>query len=134
MTNIYCFDTSVVADLFRGNTQLREKMILLQHSGNPVALTSISLCELYKGVFSSQRKEENKTLLDQFVKSITFLTHTHKSCELFGMDYVHLKEKGKLTSLPDLMIASICKASRCTLITRDHKGFKDIPNLNIEYW
>lgn len=99
-----------------------------------VSLTTLSLSELLKGAYLAKRKDEALALVNDFVRNSTLLTLTKKSCDLFGMDYAYLKDKGKLTSEFNLLIASVAKAEERILVTRNERHFKNIPDLKLEVW
>ena len=131
---MYCLDTNIIVDIFRGDKKLWEKILLVRRLGVDVSLTTLSLSELLKGAYLAARKDEALALIRDFVKSSTLLNLTEKSCDLFGMDYALLMKKGKLTSESDLLIASIAKAEGRIFVTRNEKHFKNIPDLKIEVW
>jgi predicted nucleic acid-binding protein len=131
---MYCFDTNIVMDIFRGDKDLQNRLEKVQNLGAEVSITMITLCELYKGVYQSGRRDEALKLVDDFVKSTVVLSHTQKSCQLFGFDCFALREKGKPTQEIDLMIGCIAKAEGKILVTRTEKHFRNIPDLNVEVW
>ena len=99
-----------------------------------MAVASITLCELYKGACLSEHEEENIAAVNIFLGAVTILFQNTPSCILFGQDYAVLHRKGKPTQEKDLMIASICKANNCALITRNIKDFRNIPDLMVNAW
>ena len=131
---MYCLDTNIVIDIFRGDESLRNKLLMIQNLGADVAVTTLTLCELYKGAYLASRRDEAIKLVKDFMKSIVLLMHSEKSCELFGLDNSLLKEKDKPVPELDLMIACVAKAEGKILVTRDRKHFELIPDLNVEVW
>ena len=131
---MYCLDTNIIIDIFRGDDSLRKKLLMIQNWGADVAITTLTLCELYKGAYLASRRDEATRLIQDFLKSVVLLRHSEKSCELFGFDYSLLKEKGRLVPEPDLMIACVAKAEGKILVTRDRKHFQLVPDLNLEVW
>ncbi|MBI2575492.1 type II toxin-antitoxin system VapC family toxin [Candidatus Woesearchaeota archaeon] len=127
-------DTDLVISFLRGYADAVKKVVQLQRSSADLSITSITLCELYRGAFLSSDKEKNLSLANQFIEGVTLLTQDKLSCLFFGQDYALLKNKGLQTGEMDLMIASICKAHDCVLVTRNIKDFRNIPNLMIEKW
>ncbi len=131
---MYCFDTDLVISFLRGYPEAINKIKNLQNTGVEIVITYLTLCELYRGAYASLNKEKNISLINEFLERTSPINQSKLSCMLFGQDYAFLKTKGMPTQEMDLMIASICKANNCVLITRNTKDFKNIPNLMIEKW
>ncbi len=131
---MYCLDTDIVIGFLRGHSDAVSKLTNLQESKTDIAITPLTLCELYRGAFLSKENDKNVALINNFVGKITLLNHDQVSCQIFGENYVYLKRKGQQTQEMDLMIASICKANNCVLITRNIKDFKNVPGLLLEKW
>ena len=108
---------------------INQRLDELRSSGAEIAITSITLCELYKGASLSSRVEQNLAVVNRFLSAVTLLSQNRLSCVLFGQDFARLREKGMPTQDNDLMIASIAKANRCIVVTRNAKGFRNIPDL-----
>lgn len=130
---MYCLDTNIVIDIFRGNEKIREKLKSLIKLNKPIFITTINLFELYKGAYLSSKSQEALRLIEDFIDSIGILEANKMSCEEFGKEYARLRKIGKLTNEIDLMIASIAKANNCTIITKNRKDFENI-NIDIEVW
>ncbi|MBI2669320.1 type II toxin-antitoxin system VapC family toxin [Candidatus Woesearchaeota archaeon] len=131
---MYCFDTNIAIDIFRGDRALRRKLELAQKLGVDVSITLLSLCELLKGAYLSSRRDEALALIQEFARNITLLNLSGKSCELFAMDYAYLKEKGIPLPELDLLIGSVAKAEGKIFVTRNAKHFNTIPDLKVEVW
>ncbi|MBI2142868.1 type II toxin-antitoxin system VapC family toxin [Candidatus Woesearchaeota archaeon] len=132
---MYCLDTNLVIDVFRGkNPSLKSKIEYIKSLGAGFAITTITLCELYKGAFLSSNKEQSIAQVNEFLESVSLYTQDKLSCSLFGQDFALLKDKGVQTEEADLMIASICKANNCILVTRNVKDFRNVPNLVVNSW
>ncbi len=118
----------------RGDARVNAQMDDVRKAGAEIAITSISLCELYKGAYLSNNHEQNLAIVNAFLKSVLLLTQNRISCVLFGQDFAELRKRGTPTQDNDLMIASICKANNCQLVTRNIKDFRNIPNLVVDTW
>lgn len=131
---MFCLDTDMIVAFLRDDAAAIKKLKQLQMSGTDIAVTTVTLSELYKGAFLSVKRDAGIAFVNEFLEGIALLTQNKLSCLLFGQDYALLKNKGLLTGEMDLMIASICKAHDCVLVTRNIKDFKNIPELMIEKW
>ena len=129
---MYCLDSNIVALIFRGDEKLKKKISSV--ATESVFITTITLCELFKGAYKSSRSKENVNLVHEILKNYTLLTLNVKSSEIYGMDFAQLEKSGKPTQVLDMMIASIAKANNLTVVTRDKNHFKNIPDLKVEEW
>lgn len=128
---MYCLDSTIVIALFRGDKDLRDKIESIDKE--KINITSISLCELFKGAHK-KGKEKSLHVLEEFIKNYKTLVLDVKSSRIFGIDYNELVSVGKLTQEPDLMISSIAKVNNLIIVTRNKKHFENIPDLKIEEW
>lgn len=131
---MYCFDTDILIELFRGNEQLRAKFEKVDSSGAEIAITAINLCELYKGAFLSKNTEQELTKIAALLGRVSILGLGADACRIFGRTYSKLRAQGKLVSEADLLIASAVMARNFVLITRNRKDFENIPGLKFVVW
>ncbi|MBN1644904.1 type II toxin-antitoxin system VapC family toxin [Candidatus Woesearchaeota archaeon] len=131
---MYCLDTNIIIDIFRGDTQLQKKILGFKDRNIPFFTTCITLCELFKGAYKSKSKEKAIELITDFYKNIKILNFDLASANLFGLNCNILEKKGKKIPEVDVMVASLAMANNCILITRDIKHFKSVPNLAVEKW
>ncbi len=131
---MYCLDTDLVVAFFRKSPDAASKIQQLKASDGKLVITSITLCELYRGAFLSLKKDENLALVNNLLERAALLVQDKISCLLFGQDYAFLQKRGTQTQEMDLMIASICKANNVVLVTRNVRDFRNIPNLLVEKW
>lgn len=128
---MYCLDTNIIIDILKGDEKLKDKIINLQL--NEIYITTITLCELYKGAFLFHDPDRKVKDVEEFVNSFLLISLDEKSCKEFGKIYLKLKNSGKVISEFDIIIASIVKTNNLTLITKD-KHFQNIDELKIEIW
>jgi len=128
----YCLDTNVVIAIIRGDLQLKNKLENLKTSQD-FFVSTIALCELYKGAYLSNEIQKNLDIIKEFCEEINLLTLNEESCQEFGKQFQLLQKKGKLTQEMDLMIAAICIINNATLITRNKKHYEHLP-VHLEVW
>jgi tRNA(fMet)-specific endonuclease VapC len=130
---MYCLDTNVVVDIFRGDEDLKEKVNKIISFGRDIYITPITLCELYKGVYLFHDPEKELRDVDDFLSSFILLDFGREACNIFGEEYAKLKKKGKITQEIDLMISSIAKVNDLIVVTRNKKHFEDV-DVKVEVW
>mgnify|MGYP003394695545 CR=1 FL=1 len=128
---MYCLDTNIIIDIFRGDEKLKNKINNIGES-EYVFISSITLCELYKGAFSFFKPEEKIKDIDNFIANFQIIDIDSEACKEFGKIHSELKKKGNLFNDFDLIIASIVKSNNLILITRD-KHFENM-DIRIEIW
>ncbi len=131
---MFCLDTNIIVDIFRGNAVLKKKMMRFKDTPAKFCIASITLCELFKGAHKSKNREKAIELITDFYRSVKILTFDLASTNLFGLNHNLMEKKGKKIPEADLMIASLAMADNCILITKDSKHFKHIPNIKLEKW
>lgn len=98
-----------------------------------VFITSMTLCELYKGAYlhvnSCKQAEEVESCVS-FFEVIDLDVSSYKE---FGKMFAKLQKEGKMTNEFELMIASIAKTNGLTLVTRDKKHFENT-GVELEVW
>lgn len=130
---MYCIDTNIAIEFLRGNKEIINKIMNIQEQNKVIFISSISVCELYKGYYLYSRKDKELEAIQGFISNLSFLTLEEKSCKIFGEEFAKLQKIGKTTQEPDLMIASIAKSNNLTLITRDKKHFNNM-DFQVEQW
>ena len=119
-------DTDVVIDFFNGVFPGAETMSKLI-SGQEVALTSISVFELYAGIEGKRRLSQIETL----IQGVTILPLDVIEAVIAGRIYTQLKSKGQLVGTHDILIAATCVANRIPLYTKNVAHFSKIEDILI---
>jgi tRNA(fMet)-specific endonuclease VapC len=130
---MYCLDTNIVVDIFRGDKNLGNKVDNLMLSGTDFFITSITLCELYRGAYGHHNSQEKINEIDSFISNFFILDLDSESCKDFGEVYQRLKKSRKLIGEFDLIIGVVVKSRDLILVTRNSKHFENI-GAKIEVW
>ncbi len=99
-------------------------------------LSSITVSELYYGVYNSQKVEKNLEIIKNFLIPFEILDFDEKS----GIEYAKIKSSlrkkgnGNLIGELDMQIAGVALSNNLILVTNNEKEFKRINNLKIENW
>lgn len=129
---IYCLDTDVLIELFRGNTHITNRIKILKENDR-VATTWFSVFEFFKGIYLSKQYEDIK-FLEAICSRFEVYGESFESSRLGGEIYAHLRDKGQIVNDADILIASTALANDCILVTGNIDHFKRIPHLKIENW
>jgi tRNA(fMet)-specific endonuclease VapC len=128
----YLLDTDIYIYLAGGNEKVREK--ILEVGDENIFLSSISVAELYFGVFSSFRQPENLKAIQRNLEKLQILNFTKHTARVFGQFKAQLKKKGRPMADMDLAIASIALHHQHVLVTHNTRHFSVLDELSLEDW
>jgi len=126
----YLIDTDWVIDHLKGETRVGRELEGLAPQG--VAISVISLAELYEGVYFSRDPIKSQKLLDEFLApDLKILNIDPEIYKVFGKERGRLRQQKKMVSDFDLLIASTCLYYNLTLLTNNRKHYEMVKGLNI---
>ncbi|MBS3776834.1 MAG: type II toxin-antitoxin system VapC family toxin [Bacteroidales bacterium] len=103
-------------------------------SPGDVAISSITLAELYYGIMKSSNPKKNQEALDKFLIPLEILDFDYAVTIEYGKIRADLEKNGTPIGPLDTLIASHAKSLNLTLVTNNEKEFERIPDLKIENW
>jgi len=125
----YLADTDWIIDHLNKKAEATQKLKEFRPYG--IALSIISLAELYEGIFYSKDPIKSQKILDTFLKQFPALAIDEETCKIFGKERGKLRQKKKMASDFDLLIAATCLRWNLTLLTNNRRHFEVIEGLNI---
>jgi predicted nucleic acid-binding protein len=114
-----CLDTNVVIDFMHGSAKI-VNAVKNYSAKEPIAITSITLYELFKGANESQLQS-----VFDFVSSTEVYGLGDKEAIEASRMYKRVKAQGKLVGENDILIAGIIAANNEVLLTED-KDFEKL--------
>lgn len=129
---IYCLDTDVLIEYFRGNEKIRNRINTISEEDS-IGITWLSFYEFFKGIYVSGRLEEER-FLGKLLDTSLVLELSYESSKIGGEIYAFLKKKGQLINDADILIASVVKSYEATLVTNNLFHFSRIEGLKVENW
>ena len=127
--SFYLIDTDWIIDFLKGEREVVDRLLLLREAG--LAVSIISLAELYEGIYSSKNADKHRNGLTDFLSKVEVLGIDEEVCKIFGKERATLRKQGKLIDNFDLLIAAICMRYGRVLITDNLKHFCKISGLKI---
>ncbi len=124
METIIIADTDVVIDFFSGAEPVSATISGLIR-GDKLALTSVTVFELYAGIVGIKRLKQ----IDDLISVIPVFPLDKKEAETAAMIYNELKQVGNLIGNQDILIAGVCITHDFPLITRNRAHFSRISRL-----
>lgn len=129
---IYCLDTDILIEHFRGNEEIKERIESLTPD-DKLGLVWLTVYEFFKGIFISGKFQEEK-FLQKLVESCIILEPTYEAAKIGGEIYASLRKAGKVINDADILIASVVKANHAILVTNNEDHFSRIEGLKTENW
>jgi tRNA(fMet)-specific endonuclease VapC len=126
LETIVIADTDVVIDFFSGAEPVSATVSELIRHDN-LALTSITLFELYAGIVGKKRFKQ----IGDLISVIPVFPLDKKEAETAATIYNQLKQTGNLIGNQDILIAGICITHDLPLITRNRNHFSRIKQLKL---
>jgi tRNA(fMet)-specific endonuclease VapC len=125
----YLLDTDWVIDHLHNVGSVARRLEELSSEG--LALSVISLAELYEGVFNSTDPSGNETALLDFLVGITLLPIDDETCRIFGRQRGRLRREGRRIPDFDLVIAATCLRHSLVILTNNRRHFEVVEDLQI---
>ncbi len=125
----YLIDTDWVIHYLNGHKDIVKKLGSLKKEG--LAISVISLAELYEGIYYSTNPAGNEKALNDFLSGISTLGIEDEVCKVFGKERGRLRQEKKMIGDFDLLIASTCLHHRLTLMTNNRRHYEMVDGLNI---
>ena len=130
MSPRYLVDTDWVIHWLNGHEKIRRRLDEVKEEG--LALSVISLAELYEGVYYGRNRRVAEDGLRDFLMGADLLSVDQATAEVFGRERGRLRTARKIIGDFDLMIAASALRHSLTLLTNNRRHFDRIEALRIE--
>ena len=129
----YMLDTNICIYVIR-----KKPSHLIQHLQGlritDVGISSITLSELEYGVAKSQKPQQNKLALVEFLAPIEILPYNDMAAEQYGEIRALLERQGTPIGSLDMLIAAHALSLNAILVTNNESEFRRVPGLIVENW
>ena len=129
----YMLDTNICIYVIR-----KKPSRLIQHFQNlrisDVGISSITFSELEYGVAKSQRSQQNKMALMEFLAPIEILPYDDMAAIQYGEIRASLERQGTPIGSLDMLIAAHALSIHSILVTNNESEFRRVPGLMVENW
>lgn len=116
----------------KSNKEAIEKAEEIEKSGSSIAVTSISIFELFVGIGLSIKQDRERYKIARVLNGLSIISFDEDSAREAGRIFAQKRRNGSTIDPEDSMIAGICAKRNEILITRNLKHFSDIENVKIE--
>ena len=128
----YLLDTNIVIYVIK-RRPVEVMEVFNQHSGR-MAISAITLSELYHGAQKSAKVAQNLAVVEEFASLLEVLPYTAKASLHYGAIRSALEKVGQPIGVNDLHIAAHARSEGLTLVTNNLGEFVRVPGLLVENW
>lgn len=129
----YLLDTNICIYIIKKKPEEVIKRFL-KMKPDSIAISSITVSELYYGVAKSSKPNENTIALEQFILPLTVINYNKEDSISYGKLRAKLEQKGKLIGAMDMLIAAQALSRNLILVTNNEREFKKVEGLSFENW
>ena len=99
-----------------------------------IAVSAVTIAELQYGVYRSQKIDQNRIALLEFLVPLTILDFDQGAAAVYGSIRSSLEARGTPIGPMDLLIAAQAMSHGLILVTNNEKEFSRVDGLGIENW
>lgn len=129
MTAKYLVDTDWIVFYLRGREPYVSTLKRLQKEG--LAVSVISVAELYEGVFRDQNPQTREEGLARFLAGVVVVDVNEDVARVFGQLRAELRQQGLTVADLDLLIGSTAVHYGLLLLTDNRRHYEKIPGLRL---
>lgn len=126
----YLLDTDWTIQTLNGVSPVLERVQELEPFG--VAISTVSIAEIYDGVFGSVTPEQDERELRDFLRSRELLDLDAEAARIFGQQRRRLRSLGLSIGDMDLLIGATAIRHDLTVLTNNVRHFERIEGIAIE--
>jgi tRNA(fMet)-specific endonuclease VapC len=128
----YMLDTNIVIYVMKRKPI--EVLGKFNANSTRMAMSVITLSELFHGAENSSRVGDNLLAIEDFVSRIEVLQYTPKASQHYGSIRAVLEKHGQSIGVNDLHIAAHARSEGLTVVTNNTDEFTRVPSLMVENW
>ena len=128
----YLLDTNIAIYVIKRRPI--EVMGVFNENAGRMAISAITLSELYHGAEKSAKVGQNLAVVEEFASLLEVLSYSAKTSLHYGVIRAALEKAGQPIGVNDLHIAAHARSEGLTLVTNNLGEFDRVPGLLTENW
>ena len=128
----YLLDTNIVIYVIKRRPI--EVLGLFNENAGRMAMSAITLSELYHGAEKSAKVSQNLEVIEEFSSLLEVLPYTAKASAHYGSIRSALEKVGQPIGVNDLHIAAHARSEGLVVVTNNVSEFARVPGLMVENW
>jgi tRNA(fMet)-specific endonuclease VapC len=129
----YLLDCNHLSAALRKVSPVRERIHQGRRSGHRFISCYPVLCELEVGIQQTPKPEENRRRLAQLLRHVRLWPLDAETARLYGAVYIELRQKGRVLSQVDMVLAALARQHKIAILTTD-RDFEALTDLRVENW
>jgi tRNA(fMet)-specific endonuclease VapC len=125
----YLVDTDWIIDHLNGVAVVTTRLNELRPVG--LAVSIISLAELYEGVHYARDPTRSESSLQRFLSGLSVIPIDDEVCRIFGRERGRLRQQGRTIGDFDLLIAATCLRHQLQICTNNRRHFEAVEGLSV---
>ncbi|MBL8363917.1 MAG: PIN domain-containing protein [Comamonas sp.] len=128
----YLLDTNIVSYVLKRRPI--EVLSLFNENASRMAISAITLSELFQGAEKSSRVSDNLVAIEDFCSRLEVLPYGAKAAQYYGAIRAGLEKTGQPIGVNDLHIAAHARSEGLVVVTNNVGEFARVPALQVENW
>ena len=128
----YLLDTNIVIYVLKRRPV--EVLSTFNTNASRMAISSVTLAELFHGAEKSSRVSENLAAIEDFCSRLAVLPYGPKAARHYGAIRAALEKLGQPIGVNDMHIAAHARSEGLVLVTNNMGEFARVPALEAENW
>ena len=128
----YLLDTNIVIYVIK-RRPIEVLGLFNEHAGR-MAMSAITLSELYHGAEKSVKVSQNLEVIEEFSSWLEVLPYSAKASAHYGSIRSALEKAGQPIGVNDLHIAAHARSEGLVVVTNNVSEFARVPGLMVENW
>ena len=128
----FMLDTNIVIYVIKRRPI--EVMGIFNENAGRMAISAITLSELFHGAEKSAKVAQNLAVVEEFASLLEVLPYTAKASQHYGAIRSALEKVGRTIGVNDLHIAAHARSEGLTLVSNNLGEFERVPGLMAENW
>ena len=129
----YLLDTNHLGQAITRTSRVRKRLEAARKAGQRLGTCVPTLCEIEVGIRQVRYPDEYRRNLKRLLRQVRVWPLDLETAQRYGGAYHRLREKGRSVSQIDMMLASLARQMRLTLLTTD-RDFEALPEIRTENW
>ena len=128
----YLLDTNIVIYVLKRRPV--EVLSTFNTNASRMAISAVTLAELFHGAEKSSRVSENLAAIEDFCSRLAVLPYGPKAAQHYGAIRAALEKLGQPIGVNDMHIAAHARSEGLVLVTNNMGEFARVPALEAENW
>ena len=128
----YLLDTNIVIYVLKRRPI--EVLSLFNENASRMAISALTLSELFQGAEKSSRVSDNLVAIEDFCSRLEVLPYGAKAAQHYGAIRAGLEKTGQPIGVNNLHIAAHARSEGLVVVTDNVGEFARVPALQVENW